>query len=246
MNAPLRNVQFEPSAQTAGLPLSNGEVNFLWWFMQGSIMEVDVRRALWRGWGMCERHALGWLCVEAAFRHGYLHGPAIVYAELMAHACSVLGHRGRMNSRRTVAALRAQAPCLLCELGYGPASPGRAPPARVLIGRDPAALRAFVAACRGEWTRFVCGRCVGSASPARCRIHLRDELARGVAGDADGQRATVQAIAAGADRFQQSFRWERRGTATAADRGAFVAAVGWCNGWRALVDLLEGGPPEAD
>lgn len=246
MSARLREARFARSPRPATSPLSNGEVNFLWWFIQGSIADAEVRHGLWRGWGMCERHALGWLCVEAAFRHGYLHGPAIVYAELMARACDALARSGPLNRRRTAAALRTQARCHMCELGYGPASPGHAPPARVLIGRDPAPLREFVAACRSEWTRFVCGRCVGSAVSARCRVHLLDELTRGVARDPDEQRAMVQAIAAGADRFQASFRWERRGSDTPADRGAFVAAVGWCSGWRALADMLEGGQPEAD
>jgi hypothetical protein len=245
MNAPLREAQLRRSPRSAVLPLSNGEVNFLWWFIQGSIMQVDVRRALWRGWGLCQRHALGWLCVEAAFRNGYLHGPAIVYAELMARARDALQRRGPLKLRRAAAALRAQGPCHMCDLGYGPASPGRAPPARMRTGTDPEPLRAFVAASQGEWMRFVCGRCVGSSVPARCRVHLLDDLERGVSVDLDGQQDMLQAIAFGADRYQASFQWERRGTETAADRAAFVAAVGWCSGWHMLCDVLDGAAPES-
>jgi hypothetical protein len=217
-------------------------VNFLWWFMQGSLMDADVRRALWRGWGMCERHALAWLQVEAAFRRGYLHGPAIVYAELMERARAVVERGGRRRARR---ALQAQAPCHLCDLGYGPASPGHAPAARMLIGGDPTRLRAFIVGSRGEWTRFVCGRCIGSQASARCRIHLIEALAKGTDDAIDEQRRLVRAIAAGAERYQASFIWERRGTDTAADRGGFVAAVGWCSGWRLLLDMVDGALQEA-
>jgi hypothetical protein len=41
----------DPSASvvvspTQYAPLSSGEANFLWWFSQGSIMDVQVRRTL--------------------------------------------------------------------------------------------------------------------------------------------------------------------------------------------------------
>src|ERR1051326_7436645 len=63
-------------------PLASGEVHFLWWFIQGSIMDIDVCRNLRRAWGLCARHTCAWLVVDAAFRHGFLHGPAVVYADL--------------------------------------------------------------------------------------------------------------------------------------------------------------------
>src|SRR6266496_3870675 len=41
------------------LRLSDGELNFLWWFIQGSIMNPETRFRLHRRWGMCQRHSLG-------------------------------------------------------------------------------------------------------------------------------------------------------------------------------------------
>lgn len=72
--------------------LSPGEVHFLWWFMQGSIMDPEMRRHLRLAWGMCDRHGVGALGAEAAFRHGYLHGPAILYAPLRAFLSQSRAH----------------------------------------------------------------------------------------------------------------------------------------------------------
>ncbi len=55
-------------------PLSSGEVHFLWWFIQGSIMDIDVFWRLRRAWGLCERRTTAWLVVEAAFRMAFCTG----------------------------------------------------------------------------------------------------------------------------------------------------------------------------
>lgn len=39
--------------------LSGGEIHYLWWFIQGSIMNPDTRYKLRDSWGLCERHAWG-------------------------------------------------------------------------------------------------------------------------------------------------------------------------------------------
>lgn len=66
--------------------LSDGELHYVWWFIQGSIMEADVRWRLRRAWGMCQRHAWGALAAEAAFRDNYFHGPAILYEDILERA----------------------------------------------------------------------------------------------------------------------------------------------------------------
>jgi len=63
---------------TEAWQLSDGEIHYLWWYMQGSIMDPGVRQRLRRAWGMCGRHAWGALAVETAFRPGFLHGPALL------------------------------------------------------------------------------------------------------------------------------------------------------------------------
>ena len=217
--------------------LSDGEVNFLWWFIQGSIMDVDVRQALWQGWGLCERHTFGWLCVEAAFRHRYLHGPAIVYAELLDRARDALAARGRLAEHRLGARLRSKGPCHLCALGYGPHSDGYAPQARTQAGRDPSNLRAFLHECRAAWQPYVCARCSAGHGDALCRVHLIAAIAAGTDAGLAAQRRLVEAIASGAARYEASYRWELRGSDTAEDRGAFVGAVGWCAGWTPLLQI---------
>jgi hypothetical protein len=42
-----------------GWQLSEGEIHFHYWFIQGSIMIPETRCRLRRAWGLCERHAWG-------------------------------------------------------------------------------------------------------------------------------------------------------------------------------------------
>ena len=49
-------------------PLSDGEVHYLYGFIQGSIMIPETHFAIHRGWGFCERHAWGAFAVELCFR----------------------------------------------------------------------------------------------------------------------------------------------------------------------------------
>jgi len=51
-------------AGVEGWRLSDGEVHYLWWYIQGSIMEPHVRWRLRHAWGMCGRHAWGALLAE--------------------------------------------------------------------------------------------------------------------------------------------------------------------------------------
>lgn len=221
----------------APAPLSPGEVQFLWWFIQGSVMEPQTRRRLWRAWGMCARHAFAWLCAEASFRHGYLHGPAIVYAELMAQALRALSAPPPLAAARVARRLRDRGRCLMCELGYGPGSRGFISAARLAAGRDVAALGEFMARSERHWREDVCGVCAGCASAARCRIHLLREVAGGSLSGLAAHRVRLARMAARAARYSDSFRWERRGTDTAEDRAALVSAAGWCGGWSALLGV---------
>ena len=57
----------EVSSDVSRIQLSDGEIHYLYWFIQGSIMVPNIRRRLRRAWGFCERHAWGYILVEAAF-----------------------------------------------------------------------------------------------------------------------------------------------------------------------------------
>jgi hypothetical protein len=158
--------QADPNA-----PLSRGEVNFLWWFIQGSIMDADVRWRLRDGWGLCERHTAAWLSVEVAFHHGYLHGPAVLYADLMQraraafHLPAPLAERP-VALRRVARRLTPRGPCHFCGLGLGPASDGYIPDERLRVGRDRAPLRAFMEQTQPFWRGFVCGICARNSAAA--------------------------------------------------------------------------------
>jgi len=105
-----------PLSPALPIRLSDGEVHFLWSFIQGSIMIPETRRALRRAWGMCQRHSYGFLAVDAAFRHGWLHAPTILYADLMERARAALDIGGLFWPARLAARLRARGPCLMCGL----------------------------------------------------------------------------------------------------------------------------------
>lgn len=220
-------------------PLSPGEVHFLWWFIQGSIMEPETRLRLRRAWGMCERHSVAALSAEAAFRYCYLHGPAILYADLMDRAARAFEMTGPLAGPRLARRLRLRGPCLMCELELGPNSLGGfISDERVAEGRDVSRLRTFMAESERHWRGAVCGRCACTASAARCRAHLLLDLDRNPGIELAAHRALIAQIAAHINRYRVSFRWERRGTDTAEDRAALVSAVGWCSGWNALLCVL--------
>lgn len=174
--------------------LSPGEVHFLWWFMQGSIMDPEMRRDLRLAWGMCDRHGVGALGAEAAFRHGYLHGPAILYEDLMERAAQALALCGPLARARLARRLRSRAGCRMCELGYGPHSASFIARDRVEQGRNLSPLRAFLSQSRAHWMSTVCGRCSRSAAKVCCRLHLLEALRSDPSLDLDPHRSLVDSI----------------------------------------------------
>jgi hypothetical protein len=224
--------------------LSDGEVDFLWWFIQGSIMDPDVRERLDAHWGLCARHNLAFFVVEAAFRPHLIHGCSILYGELMQRAANVLDDRGvhglmPINVSRYL--LRATGPCHMCDLRYDERSAASAPPERFALGRDMSNARRFADENRRGWLPLVCGRCAGSDGPVLCRPHLIEGLGQMRSGAVRSQYAYVEAIRAHLAKFENAFRWDHRETDTDEDRGALIAAIGWCGGWNELLpSLLEG------
>jgi hypothetical protein len=220
------------------LGLATGEVHFLWHFIQGSVMNPETRTSLRRAWGMCERHGFGFVAVEAAFRTRFLHGSAVLYEDLMERAETALGDGGPVGTVRAVRRLRTTGPCLMCDLGYGAASEGYIPPGLMEPATNLEPLRAFAEAAAPHWRETVCGRCAGTGTPIRCRVHLREDLARGAARLVEHARL-IRDVAERMRRYARSFRWENRGTDTSRDRAALVSAVGWCGGWRPWLALCE-------
>ncbi|OGO42193.1 MAG: hypothetical protein A2Z04_06485 [Chloroflexi bacterium RBG_16_57_9] len=97
---------------------SDGEIHFLWHFIQGSIMIPSTRWSLRRNWGMCDRHSFGFIAVEAAYRRGYLHGQAVLYKDLMERAAAAFKAPAPLQAVNVALKLRETEPCLMCKLGY--------------------------------------------------------------------------------------------------------------------------------
>jgi hypothetical protein len=219
--------------------LSDGEVHFMWCFIQGSIMIPETRWALRRAWGLCARHAWGAILGEAAYRHGYLHGPVQLYEDLMERAVAAFQLRGPWDARRVARRLRDRGPCLWCSIGYTRDSRGTAREDLIRTGRDPRALREFAGHTRPYWRPTVCGRCVARSSSSRCRRHFREDVSAGIITDVGPHRALIENVLAHLAVYSRSFVWEHHGIESDEDRAALFSAVGWCSGWRGLLAVLE-------
>jgi hypothetical protein len=225
------------------LAITDGEIHFLWWFIQGSIMTPETRKALLRAYGFCERHAWVHLSVEMSFRTRHFLGPVILYQALIEKSVRAVQARQRIRFPSTLRQLQAAGPCFLCALNINHAAAGAAPPSRLDRGRDSSALRAFATSLAALWRPTVCTICAGEACEAvvssRCRPHLlaalQLQLHKPV--DVSWQQATLEELALRLARYQASFV---AGADEPSDQAcaALIAATGWCSGWRPLLTLL--------
>lgn len=228
-----------PSKVFTSFELSPGEIHFLWWFIQGSIMTPSTRERLRKAWGMCERHAWGWMIVEAAFRSGYMHGPAVFYQDAIGLASAAFDIHGPIQTGRVKRRLLAKGPCLMCEEGYGPDNQWFVKPQIVQQGRDLSEIQSLVRATFPHWAKDVCGTCSGNGSSARCRRHLIEDVSAGLVDDLSAPRALISEINQHLVDYARSFQFEFRGTNTLEDTAALISAVGWCSGWSLLLSVVE-------
>ena len=137
--------------------LSNGEIHFLWCFIQGSIMVPEIRHKLRKAWGFCERHAWAFISIEATFRSGYMHGPALLYEDIMACVNSAFPAESPLKKWNLGRKLRPRRPCPMCEWGFGPETKGTATQELVETGRDTHELYTFAHKTKAYWERTMCG-----------------------------------------------------------------------------------------
>jgi hypothetical protein len=218
--------------------LSPGEIHFLWWFIQGSIMNPSTRKRLRGAWGMCERHAWGWMVVEAAFRSGYMHGPAVLYEDVMRLAFTMFGLQGPMQTERLKRRLSARGPCLMCEEGYGRDSQWFVKPHLVAQGRDSSEFRALAKTTFPYWREAICGICAGTGAEQRCRKHLIEGEQSDKLRDVSKSRELVSDICHHLAKYARSFQFEYHGTQTEEDTASLISAVGWCCGWGILLSIV--------
>ncbi|MDA8406683.1 MAG: hypothetical protein M0T73_07495 [Deltaproteobacteria bacterium] len=228
-----------PTSDAQWVQLSPGEIHFLWWFIQGSIMNPSTRDRLRKAWGMCERHAWGWMAVEASFRGGYMHGPAVLYEDVICRALAAFDLQGPLRHERLKQRLRSKGPCLMCEEGYGADSIGMIKPERVEKGRDLGLLLTFAQSTSPYWRRNVCGLCSGDGSTVRCRRHLIEDQSGGLVQDLLPHRSLVSNLARHMTKFARSFQVEFQRTQTLEDASALISCVGWLSGWGAFLRIVD-------
>lgn len=201
-------------------------------------MNPSTRDRLRKAWGMCERHAWGWMAVESSFRHGYMHGPAVLYEDIMGRALDAFDLKGPLRYQRIKQRLRSKGRCLMCEEGYGVGSNGIIKPDRVAQGRDLSPLQTLAKTTDPYWRKNVCGLCSGDGSIVRCRKHLVEDLTVGLIQDLAPHMFLVSNLAHHMSKFARSFQLEFQGTQTVDDDAALISCVGWLSGWDTFLRIL--------
>lgn len=194
-------------------------------------MVPEMRHRLRRAWGFCERHAWGYILVEAAFYRGYMHGSALLYEDLLTPALSAFAAQGPLKNWRLARNLRRKGPCPMCDMGFGPQSKGMARSELIHRGRDATELDTLACKTVRFWAKTICGRCAKNGSAQRCRHHLVEDILAGWVDRPSEHSALVEYIFHHLSRYHRSFRLEFHGTETEEDRAALISAVGWCSGW---------------
>jgi len=219
-------------------PLSSGEVHYLYWFIQGSIMNVDTRWALRRGWGLCERHAWATLAVDMSFRPGYLLDPAILYEDLLDCCLARIPTFGPFKALRFVRQLRPKGPCIMCAMRIYRAA-GCMPRAGLIEqGQCTDQLLGLALRYQDYWRDTVCGLCGGGGIEMVCRQHLIECSERISPDRFERVHHLLATTAARVRNLSWSFIWENRGSEAPQDSGALLTAIGWMSGWRPLLALI--------
>ncbi len=201
-------------------------------------MFPSTRDRLRRAWGLCDRHAWGFMVIDAAFRGGYLHGPAVLYEDLIERAVIAMDVTGPISRGRMVRKLREREPCIMCEGRYGPDTKGAANADRVQKGRDLTELRLLARRTDPYWRPTICGRCAGTDAVQRCRRHLIEDIATDLVDNFDEHCQLVNDIAHRLSIYAQSFQLEFRHTRKDEDMAALISAVGWCSGWTTFLSII--------
>lgn len=219
--------------------LSDGEIHYLWHFMQGTIMDPFVRNELWKSWGFCQRHTTAWLIVESAFFNWYLHGPSILLSDLIERAKSCFN---RYKIPIIVAInLKNKKPCHMCDLGYTLDSIDTYANEAILSrGRNTKNILDFADENSVYWRKFVCPQCTDNqiSDGILCRPHLIQELLNNNYSSFLAAKDFLSYLATQINTYSRSFRWEHHGTETKACKAALVTAAGWLNGWKELLNFI--------
>jgi len=233
-----KNPEVPASDVDSGFTMSDGEVHYLWYFIQGSIMDPFTRHWLRRAWGFCERHAAVYLVVDCAYHQIYLHGAAILYEDLFLHA-QLYFKRYSMVPVALHMRLSNRRKCPMCELGYDEKSRSFATEETLKRGRDLTNLRELSSRTSVHWKQQVCEMCLGKNEGQHlCRQHFLHESSYIQIKGLELQRQHVTYLADQLIRYSRSFQWEYRDTGTLENEASIISAIGWCSGWGHLLKIL--------
>jgi hypothetical protein len=194
-------------------------------FCDGAIMCLEIRQHLWRSWGLCHRHAWGYVIVEFETRLGRPFSTSILYDDLLRRALAVVA--SRLPWRQVLKRLRRRACCLTCD--YVNACSADFVPRDDL--HHTAVLNRFrstAAALEHSWDEAVsraCPACLGGTGPV-CRRHL---LA-GIDVDRQVLKVELEALYRRMLGLHRSMPWGGP-PADAAMQASWIEALGWFGGW---------------
>jgi hypothetical protein len=216
--------------------LADGEINYLWYFIQGSIMDPFVRWELRKSWGFCQRHTIAWLIVEAAYHSSYLHGSSILLSDLIERAQKCFP---KYKLPITVEMrLKNKKPCHMCGLGYTLDSKGSYAREETLVkGRDMNQILQFANETEMYWSKFICPLCAGMQykDGILCRNHFLQALRNNNYSSINMEADFLRYLSGQIHYFSRSFRWECRGTETTECKAALITSAGWLNGWTEFI-----------
>jgi hypothetical protein len=225
--------------------LDAAEVRWLWSFIHGDIMDVQVRNRLREHWGFCSRHAWGYAVIEvelwqagAGKRGG--HQPfdvGILYSDLLGAMQSALTHRGSPIKR-----LVGRGSCLACDDLRGPelgsivvTHAGFDSGALAAEANGLAHTAAWLEETRSEWVARICPDCAHGRSGStargslRCRRHLVEsgQIDGGTGAQVARHLAVLRSrILALVDSMTQ-----RGEPSTAEIDASWIETLGWFHGW---------------
>ncbi|MHB1892608.1 MAG: hypothetical protein ACYCTZ_03805 [Candidatus Dormibacteria bacterium] len=215
------------AASGSRFELSRAELKQLNSFLDGAIMDSGVRHHLWKGWGLCGRHAWAYSVVEVEAFGGRPFSTTILYEDLLGRAVRSLHRSHHLPWTVALHRLRSSASCFTCDYlriaaATTPGDPvGKFPRVgRLLLGSQP------------SWEPAACPRCAQGRGPI-CRPHL-------LAGGSPGERAQLEAYLAALDGrlqvFLRSMTW-RGPVADDLEKVAWIEALGWFHGWEPAFQL---------
>jgi hypothetical protein len=207
----------------SSLDLSLREVKELVSFSDGAIQAPDIRRHLWKSWGLCQRHAWGYAIVESELRWQPL-GTTVLYVDLTQRAAAI-ARRSAVSSRARARRFEARSTCPTCDylLLVDDGDERFAVRQAKVNGR--ARSRVWIAGSRAEWLAHSCPACLGGDG-LPCRPHLLAGRLPCPPDLADRLDEIIKRLL----RFQESMTWGAD-PATANESASLVEVLGWFAGW---------------